>query len=345
MTSDLVTSGGGDLAPADLLAQLGQAADRVAARHTFDTYQARKAANTLRRQRADLAIFAAYLADAGAVPGDLAGDPEAWRGVSRGLVAGFVGWQLQRGYAVGSVNVRLSTVKSYAGLAAQAGTLDPDALTLIKTLRGYSRKEAQRVNERREQAEVPTRTGAKKAQPAPMTTDQARALKARPDTPQGRRDLLLVCLFLDHGLRVGEVARLTVADFDLKRGELTFYREKVDKVQTHRLTADALAAARAYLAQDAPPLGPLWRASCKDGRVTDQGMTARRISERVRALGLAVGVAGLSAHDLRHYWATQAARAGTPIDRLQDAGGWASPAMPLHYVEAAKIANQGVLLG
>ena len=37
--------------------------------------------------------------------------------------------------------------------------------------------------------------------------------------------------------------------------------------------------------------------------------------------------------------------AGTPIDRLQDAGGWASPAMPLHYVEAAKIANQGVLLG
>ena len=30
---------------------------------------------------------------------------------------------------------------------------------------------------------------------------------------------------------------------------------------------------------------------------------------------------------------------------LQDAGGWASPAMPLRYVEAAKIANQGVLLG
>ena len=36
---------------------------------------------------------------------------------------------------------------------------------------------------------------------------------------------------------------------------------------------------------------------------------------------------------------------GTPLDRLQDAGGWASPAMPLRYVETAKIANQGVLLG
>ena len=66
---------------------------------------------------------------------------------------------------------------------------------------------------------------------------------------------------------------------------------------------------------------------------------------------------GLSAHDLRHYWATRAARSGTPLDRLQDAGGWASPAtpalrraqrgasVPLRYVESAKIANQGVLLG
>jgi hypothetical protein len=40
-----------------------------------------------------------------------------------------------------------------------------------------------------------------------------------------------------------------------------------------------------------------------------------------------------------------AARNGTPIDRLQEAGGWASPAMPLRYIEAAAIANEGVKLG
>ena len=73
-------------------------------------------------------------------------------------------------------------------------------------------------------------------------------------------------------------------------------------------------------------------------------MTSRAITARVRALGQAIGVEGLSAHDCRHYWATQAARSGTPIDRLQDAGGWASPAMPLRYVEAARIANEGVKL-
>jgi len=48
---------------------------------------------------------------------------------------------------------------------------------------------------------------------------------------------------------------------------------------------------------------------------------------------------------LRHYWATRAALNGTPLDRRQDAGGWCSPAMPLRYVESAKIANQGGLLG
>jgi len=72
-------------------------------------------------------------------------------------------------------------------------------------------------------------------------------------------------------------------------------------------------------------------------------MSERAITDRVRELGERIGVMGLSAHDLRHAWATRAARNGTPIDRLQDAGGWSSPAMPLRYVESAKIANEGVL--
>lgn len=73
-------------------------------------------------------------------------------------------------------------------------------------------------------------------------------------------------------------------------------------------------------------------------------MTERAITGRVRELGERIGTSGLSAHDLRHYWATRAARNGTPIDRLQDAGGWNSPAMPMRYIESAKIANEAVRL-
>ena len=74
-------------------------------------------------------------------------------------------------------------------------------------------------------------------------------------------------------------------------------------------------------------------------------MTERAITKRVATLGAAVGLLGLSAHDCRHYWATQAARNHTALDRLQDAGGWNSLAMPARYIESAKIANEGVNLG
>jgi hypothetical protein len=61
----------------------------------------------------------------------------------------------------------------------------------------------------------------------------------------------------------------------------------------------------------------------------------------VELLGRHAGIEGLSAHDARHYWATFEARNHTPIDRLKQAGGWKSGAMPLRYIEDAEIANEG----
>ena len=142
----------------------------------------------------------------------------------------------------------------------------------------------------------------------------------------GHKDRLMVLCHLISGEKsVGELAGLTVADFALQAGELRFFRPKVDKVQTHKLSGDTLEAARAYLAHDAPAIGPVMRASRKGGQLAGAGMSERNLSERVRVLGAVVGLDGLSAHDLRHHWATQAARAGTALDRLQDAGGWSSP--------------------
>jgi integrase len=329
----------------------GQVANDIAARSVFMDYQSRKAKNTLRRQANDLALFADFLRVTGLQVGDFVSDPETWRGMTWGLVEGFARWQLQEGYAVPSVNVRLATVKSYARLALKAGALTATEYALIRSVQGYSHKEGKRIDEQRQAAELPTRKGAKKSAAVSLTPEQAEQLKTQPETPQGRRDALLMCLLLDHGLRVGEVVLLEVNHFDLKAGILTFYRPKVDKTQTHALTPQTLQAARAYFMQDALKKGNVWRksASKQDGKgaagtLNGQGMTERGMTKRVMMLGEAVGLHGLSAHDCRHYWATQAARNGTPVDRLQDAGGWNSPAMPLRYVEAAKIANEGVIL-
>jgi integrase len=348
MDTKSLTTNERERALSTILADVGRQASEVAASSAFADYRSRRADNTIRHQDADLATFAEYLAQAtgGDAPtGEaLAGDPQAWHGITWGLVDGFTKWLLVEGYAVGTVNLKLSTVKTYAKLAAKAGILSAQELALIRSVSGYSRKEGKRINERREQADIPTRTGDKKREPIVLAKAQAKALKVQPDTPQGRRDRLLICLMLDLGLRVGEVAGLTVDNVDLKRGELTFYRPKVDKVQTHRLVNGLQAAMADYLEHDAPESGPLLRSSRKGGELIEAGMSERAITARVRYLGERANIEGLSAHDLRHTWATIAARNGTPLDRLQDAGGWNSLAMPARYVEAAKVANEGIRL-
>ena len=288
-----------------LLAQAGQAANRAATRHLFAEYRQRKAANTIRRQDTDLALFAQYLLDVADIPtGDLSGDPQAWAGVTWGLVAGFAKWQLDQGYSIGSINVRLSTVKTYCKLAAQAGTLDRAEYAMILTVGGYKHKEGKHVDEIRHAAGTPTRKSTKKAQAILLTQAQAERMKAEhAGDGQGQRDRLMMCLLFDHGLRVGEVTHLTVEDFDLPAGELRFYRSKVDKTQTHRLSNDTLLAARAYFEHDASTSGPLLRASTRGGRLSEHGMSTRSITQRVRVLGKRLGVEGLSAHDARHYWA------------------------------------------
>ena len=322
------------------LSQAGLTANRIAARHRFEDYRSRRAPQTLRRQDADLALFAEFLRGLGLSRGDLANEDQPWHGITWGLVEAFIKWQLQQGYAIQSINVHLSTIKTYSRLAFQAGALSTEEYALIKAVKGYSIKEQRRVDQRRAPN---TRRGLKKSAPVRITPEQAQALKDQPNTPQGRRDALLMCLLLDHGLRVGEVAVILVENIDIQSGMLRFFRPKVGKQQTHRLSPDSLKAIRAYANfNDLPGSGKLLRSSYKDSSLGHQGMTERAITLRVRTLGEQLGIPGLSAHDCRHYWASSAARHGTDPFSLQEAGGWNSLAMPRRYVEEQKIANEGI---
>lgn len=320
----------------------GQAANYHAAQRRFDDYLSRKAENTVTAQRSDLNHFSSYLQDMAIQhsPNEdqLQTDPLAWRGVTWGLVDGFVKWQLAQGHAITSINRRLSTIKVYAKLASQAGMIAPQELALIKTVTGYAKNEARRIDARR----PVIRVGDKKSTPTRITHEQARQLKANPDTPQGRRDALLMCLLLDHGLRVGEVALLRAENFDLGTTLFYFERPKVDAEQVHKLSADTLHALQAYIhAGDAPKAGPLLRGSRKSGALTHAGISDRAIQARVRFLGEQIGLFDLSPHDCRHYWATYWEKK-VDILQLQEAGGWSSLEMPRRYIERAKIANIGM---
>src|SRR2546423_979685 len=198
---------------------------------------------TIRRQKTDLRTFARFLENIGVQAGDFYHDLNAWQGISAGLLEAFIEWQKIAGYSIGTINVRLASIKAYCHLAYEVGILDIDAHTHIQGVKGIQRKQARNIDARRET----TRIGAKKAQAVDIPVELLYKLK-HPDTGAlAKRDALLMCLLLDHGLRVGALAILKRNQIHLRGRLITFYRPKVDEPQNDRMTDDTLAAARVYL--------------------------------------------------------------------------------------------------
>jgi integrase len=345
MTQELTTTPT-ELRPTSTLAEAGQAANQAASRTVFQRELAEVSQNTRTAYKTDLATWTEYLVAVGVdlADCDFYQDPEGWQGVTYGLVLGFKEWMLRQGFAIASINRKLSCVRRFCKLASTAGVIPGHELALIQTVGTIRQGKGHELDKQRPQTRI-ERPEAKKAKSIELSKEQAKALKQQPDTPQGRRDALLLCLLLDHGLRAGEIVGLVLANFDLRSGKLKFWREKVKQEQTHKLTADTLRALRAYVDHgEAPALGALLRASLKSGELGKGGMTTTAVSARVRELGERIEVPGLSAHDCRHAWATWAQRNGTDPFVLQQAGGWTSMQTVKRYIEAAKIANEGVHL-
>jgi len=322
------------------LAEAGRLADQIASQNSFARYRERQAANTIRRHRADLALFTSYL---DRIPGlqiigNLYDNPTAWSGMTKGLVEGFVHWQVQEGYAIGSINMRLSTVKLYCKLAQGAGALNEEHAAMIRTVMGYRGREGKRIDVKR----PVTRVGNKKAEHTPLSVEQAKGLINQPDTPQGRRDRVLLCLLLYHGLRCEEVQLLQVASFDLKKGEFSFEQPKVDGELRHKMHLETYLAVKEYMEKDHPTNALLF-GSKKGGRLMGT-MSKSAINQRLRFLGEQIGIESLSPHDCRHFWATSASEAGTDLENLKQAGGWSSLEMPSRYIKRRMIANEHVKL-
>ena len=360
------------------LAQIAQLADRAATNYIFLDYHQRRSVQTLRTQAAALLLWVTYLDSIGAMNAMAAqaakwamdqftavewqaldeyakgkneaiqltiaahycqSEPAAWQGVSWGLVEGFVKWLLNQGYSISSVNNRLASIRVYVRLAAKAGIVPPAEHARIREVRGYGQTEGKRINEKRPY----TRIGHKKEEALVLTAQQARQFKnSHPPTPQGIRDRLMVCLLLDLGLRASEVAGLKVTDFT-ESGIVIVYRQKTDTTDRMILSADihrALVDYEPHMRQS----GILLRGSRKGGKLTDDVMSVRAISSRIKTLGRDIlDIWELSPHDLRHTWATQAAKNSNPFV-LRDAGGWTNMQTPSRYVERAKTVNEGIEL-
>ncbi len=126
-----------DIAPKtrydDDLALAGLAADHASRTDAFTEYHAEQTDNTRTAQKDALKCFSTYRAQAGIQrqAEDLYHDAEAWRGMSAGLLKGFRMWLLEQGYAIGTLNHRLSILRQYCRLANVAGTIPDEVLELV----------------------------------------------------------------------------------------------------------------------------------------------------------------------------------------------------------------------
>lgn len=330
---------------------VGRMADACSDEDAFAEYQGEQRPNTLASHWDTLTHFSAYLAEASIYRSTeaLFHDAEAWRGMSYGLLKGYRTILVKQGYATGTISHHISVVRTYCSLAHQAGVLSEEQLDAILAVKGYRGKKARNVDASRVQKGVSIRKGAKKAEPTRVrtyqalrmkrtTTQPARQRRINQDAQIAERDALLMGLLIEHALRISEVVSLNIEQFDLQGRTFRVYREKTNDWQTHELKAHTLQSAEVYLQEIGRDQGPLF--------VGYRGRRMQRagLAKRVRLIGEAVGIQGLSPHDLRHFWTEDALANHTPIDRVQSAGNWTSAAMVLRYAKRVGIANEGVVI-
>ncbi len=168
----------------------------------------------------------------------------------------------------------------------------------------------------------------------PLQEDEVHKLLAAvdPRTLAGSRDLAIVLLLLDTGMRLGELAGLTVADGEsaLRDGMLKVFG-KGARERFVPVGATAQNALRRYLQLHRPDGYPqsLFLGSSRRP-LSDEG-----IRQVVRRVAGRAGVNGVHPHRLRHTSAITFLRAGGDVFVLQRILGHSTLAMTRNYVTLA----------
>lgn len=177
----------------------------------------------------------------------------------------------------------------------------------------------------------------KKRRQRTLNDDQALALIASCDTasPKGTRDLALICLMLDSGLRAAEVCRLKLSDVDLKERALAVVIKGGDEkagvfsAASGRYIADWLVLRSRFALPETKTL------FCSvHGETKGRPLTTNGLRVIFRRLGQRAGLdQGLSPHMLRRAFASMALRRGAPTRVVQVAGRWEDESMVTRYTQ------------
>jgi integrase/recombinase XerD len=172
-----------------------------------------------------------------------------------------------------------------------------------------------------------------------LTDDERRALLAQPSkrAPTDLRNLTMMRIMLDAGLRVSEVLILPVWDTDWMSGKLTVTQGKGAKDRILWLNEDALEQLRAWR-QKRPVATELLFTTLGGKRVRDNYLWAM-VKRYSRNAGIPKNV---HPHTLRHMFATDLYRETKNIRLVQKALGHADLSTTMIYIWICCVCSQRV---
>ena len=255
--------------------------------------------NTVAAYRNDLTQFYDFVSQDGRL------HDGAWEELRRDDLISYILWLKEREYASATVARKVAAMKSFCGFLVRSGAIEDNPA---------------------EELDSPK---VKKQLPTTLTPDEVEKLLALPakggKTPKALRDTALLEVLYATGMRVSEVAGLTLDDLDLAAGTVRCVG-KGDKERVMPLYAEACRAVGEYLENGRPALA---RRGTDDGtlflnprgeRLTRQGLWLI-IKAYARQLGLEDRV---TPHTLRHSFATHMLNGGAGLREVQKLLGHAN---------------------
>jgi integrase/recombinase XerD len=255
--------------------------------------------NTVAAYRNDLNQFHQYITREGDLPDG------AWSELSRDHLINYILWLKEREYASATVARKVAATKSFCGFLVRSGAVEDNPA---------------------EELDSPK---VKKQLPTTLTPDEVDRLLALPGqgngSPKSLRDTALLEVLYATGMRVSEVAGLTLDDVDLNAGTVRCVG-KGNKERVMPLYAEACRAIAAYLEKGRP-------AFC--GRNTDERtlflnprgekLTRQGLWLIIKAYARQLGLEDrVTPHTLRHSFATHMLNGGAGLREVQKLLGHAN---------------------
>lgn len=223
---------------------------------------------------------------------------EGWSGLTRDHLISYMLWLKEREYATATVARKVAAMKSFCGFLLRTGALDDNP--------------ADDLDSPKVKKQLPTTL-------APQEVDSLLALPAQAGaSPKALRDTALLEVLYATGMRVSEVASLTLEDLDLSAGTVRC-QGKGNKERVMPLYAEAAQAVAAYLEKGRSALlgGDTEERTLflnpRGERLTRQGLWLI-IKNYARQLGLQDRV---TPHTLRHSFATHMLNGGAGLREVQ----------------------------